>query len=110
MGDPLFDWIIQKNHFQAILLVMAALWPVGVWAVGKVWRGGDNSLRSNRRFFGMICAIGPLIFLMWLVYNFILGSIGFDSVAALGINLLLFIAAGLIAGRLLRSTFSHRND
>ena len=48
---------------------------------------------------GLICGLsGPAIWLLWRMYNGIVGIYGLDSVRGLLVNLALFVAIGLIIG------------
>jgi hypothetical protein len=48
---------------------------------------------------GLACGMsGPAIWLLWRMYNGIVGIYGLDSVRGLLINLALFVAIGLVIG------------
>jgi hypothetical protein len=48
---------------------------------------------------GLICGLsGPAIWLLWRMYNGIVGVYGLDSVRGLLVNLALFVAIGLVIG------------
>ena len=48
---------------------------------------------------GLVCGLsGPAIWLVWRMYNAIVGVYGLDSVRGLLVNLALFVAIGLVIG------------
>ncbi|MFB3881176.1 MAG: hypothetical protein ACE149_07925 [Armatimonadota bacterium] len=48
---------------------------------------------------GLVCGLsGPAIWLLWRMYNAIVGIYGLDSVRGLLVNLALFVAIGLVIG------------
>jgi hypothetical protein len=48
---------------------------------------------------GLACGLsGPAIWLLWRMYNGIVGGYGLDSVRGLLVNLALFVAIGLVIG------------
>ena len=49
MGNPIFDWLIQREHFQSILIVAALLWVVGVAVAARFGRAMNESSRSTLR-------------------------------------------------------------
>jgi uncharacterized membrane protein len=51
---------------------------------------------------GLLALVGLLVFPLWLVYNAIEDALGLDSVAALLINLALFVGIGGVVGLAMR--------
>lgn len=51
---------------------------------------------------GLLALVGLLVFPLWLVYNAIEDALGLDSVAALLINLALFVGIGAVVGLAMR--------
>lgn len=54
----------------------------------------------------LICAVGILAWPLWMIYNGIEDHFGLDSVAALLLNLALFVAVGVGGGFALRRLWS----
>ncbi|MFC1601775.1 hypothetical protein ACFL34_05445 [Candidatus Sumerlaeota bacterium] len=112
MGNPLLDWVVQREHFQALLIVAALVWVVAVVAwlrrPAKVEgnAGHEASGPAARSSHILLAGLGPLVVGLWFVYNALMDRFGLDSVLALGLNLAIFLAVGLLAGWLIgrRST------
>lgn len=51
---------------------------------------------------GLLALVGLLVYPLWLVYNSIEDALGLDSVAALLINLALFVGIGAVIGLAMR--------
>jgi hypothetical protein len=81
-----------------------AEWIVAALAVGLLLVGpllAWNLTRSRPRA-AFTAALGPILYLMWRVYNGIVDSFGLDSVNGLLLSLVLFLAAGSALGLLYR--------
>ena len=104
MGNPVFDWFIRRENFQLILIIAAVIWIFAVLIIRRqiVRREENSAPRKDRMFWILIGAIGPLVVALWFVYNSLMDHFGLDSVFALGINLVIFIAVGILIGLLLR--------
>ncbi len=85
----------QANN--AIKLLALALPVIGL-VVGLVV--GAIRKQIGRGLLGglLIGLCGPAIWLLWGMYNSIIGVYGLDSVRGLLVNLGLFVAIGLVAG------------
>ena len=100
MGNSIFDWLIERGHVQGILIVAAALWVVGVFVYGRVRRGRGQP--AAQPFLLLLGCLGPLALGLWFVYNTVMDRLGLDSLLGLGVNLVLFLATGLLVGLLFR--------
>jgi len=69
------EWIIG-----GLCLAVLVLGPIIAWSVTKALR--------KAVFFG---ALGPVLYLLWRIYNSIENHYGLDSVKALGLNALLIV-------------------
>jgi membrane protein implicated in regulation of membrane protease activity len=115
MGNPIFDWLIQREHVQLLLAVFALLWIVVVYLVyrrrlclsGRLGQGEKPAPQKN--FWLLIGALGPLALALWFICNAIMDALGLDSVLGLVLNLALFLIIGLCFGFLLRKTLPSKN-
>jgi hypothetical protein len=81
----------------AVRLAAVALPPVGL-ALGAVI-GAARKQTGRGLAIGLLCGLaGPAIWLLWRMYNGIIGIYGLDSVRGLLMNLALFVAVGLLIG------------
>ncbi len=95
------------NEMQELVTVeqaeraIAAL-AYGLPATGLVLGAVIGCLRKRLRrglLLGLICGLsGPAIWLLWRMYNGVVGVYGLDSVRGLLVNLALFVAIGLVIG------------
>lgn len=104
MGNALFDWMIQRENAQTILIVFAIGWMIGVGIAYRIRGRGEDASERARQYWMLLLLLGPLALALWFVYNLIMDLMGLDSVAALGINLLIFICIGLLIGWMFRKT------
>jgi hypothetical protein len=86
----------QVGTALAVLSVVALLLAVGLLAGGR----GRRSAAMVRC--GLLAGAAALAFPMWAVYNRIEDYFGLDSVAALLLNMALFLAVGCAVGLGLR--------
>lgn len=100
MGEREIVDAAQVGQVLAVLsgaaLVLAALLVV----LGRV-RNRSGCVRA-----GWVVAAGILAWPLWMVYNRIEDQFGLDSVAALLINLALFVAVGVGGGFLIRKLWA----
>ena len=85
---------------EAVGTAIAVISGVGLLlaiAFGVMARGRAGLIRG-----ALLAGCAALLFPLWLVYNRIEDALGLDSVAALLINLTLFIVVGIGAGIALR--------
>jgi len=95
--------LISEQQAHLIVIALSLLVTLGsiAWAAWASRRkGADPRLVW---FYGWtLSACGPLLFILWTVYNAIENHYGLDSVKALLINLFLFLAVGLAVGLVFR--------
>jgi ABC-type glycerol-3-phosphate transport system permease component len=88
----------------ATLSGLAALVAVGAGYVGsRVSRPGSRRTALTARRISLLAAVVVVVYPLWVIYNGIENYFGLDSVAALLLNLALFVLVGVAGGRLLRS-------
>lgn len=94
--------LITAAQFAHWLAIAAFAVLVGGIAVGIAWGSRHGAPRAgfSRGFASGLT--GPAALLLWRIYNLIEDRYGLDSVRALLTNLALFVAAGVVAGLLLR--------
>lgn len=82
-------------------IVLAALSAAG--ALGAVLAGVVARTRgAHWRRAALLCATVVLLWPLWLIYNSIEDRFGLESIAALVLNAVIFLAVGTAAGVLLR--------
>lgn len=84
----------QAHQFVILLSVLVTLAGMA-WAV---WRSREKGRKDPHLIWPrgtFFVLLGPLVFALWTVYNAIENHYGLDSVKALLINLVLFVAVGL---------------
>jgi len=94
---------------RQVELVVAALslgLPVLALVLGGILGSFTVGWRRGLLLGGVVALLGPLCWAMWLVYGWVIARFGLDSVRALLINLALFALVGVLAGFLLRRTWS----
>lgn len=78
--------------------VTCAIAAIVLWLLRR--RMGAPHLQTA----AVACALGTGLLPLWWVYNLIEDSLGLDSLAAAGINLVMFALFGAAAGLVLRRT------
>ena len=91
--------LITEQQAHQIVIALCVLVSLGSlsWAL---WESRRKAGKGPRLAWGYGIAgtlLGPLIFLLWTVYNAIENHYGLDSVKALLINLGLFLLTGILA-------------
>jgi len=79
--------------FTLLALLLPPLGAFAGWIVGS--RRGDRRGALIGLTVGML---GPLNYLLWLLYNRITDSLGLDTVRNLFVNLAVFIIVGVLIG------------
>ncbi len=90
--------LITQAEFSRYLLVAAGLTMFAGLGYGVYWRKQSGSGRWAMARGAAVAALGPAAFGLWGTYNRIEDYYGLDSVRALGLNLLLFVAVGVLVG------------
>ena len=96
--------LVDAGQVGTLLMVLSGIALLLAVALGAMSRGKPGALRGALLAAGAVCAY-PL----WLVYNRIEDHFGLDSVAALLINLGLFVVVGVMAGLALRRWWPTEN-
>jgi hypothetical protein len=91
------ELVTVEQAERAIALLAVAL-PILGLAIGVIV-GAVRRRIAGHAAVGLICGLsGPAIWLLWRMYNGIVGAYGLDSVRGLLVNLGLFVAIGLVIG------------
>jgi hypothetical protein len=95
--------IVDLKQIDKLFLLLAILLPVLGLCVGAM-RGSKNGNTRRTATTGLLWGcIGPLNYALWKVYSALTARNGLDSLANLGVNLVIFVvvgaAIGFIAGR-----------
>jgi hypothetical protein len=94
--------LISIAAFARWLMAGAGAILLGGIAAGWVWGRRSGAARVGIVRGLAAGLLGPAALGLWFVYNALEDHFGLDSVAALLINLVLFLAAGALAGVLVR--------
>jgi hypothetical protein len=95
--DEMRELVTVEQAEAVIRLVAAALPAAGLVIGGAV--GAARRRAARGLAIGLLCgAAGPAAWLLWRMYNGIVGVYGLDSVKGLLVNLGLFVVIGLAVG------------
>ena len=90
--------LIDPSFVERVLLFLAVAGPLVGLILGTVL-GAHEKCAARRIIAGaLLGGIGSLIYAMWRVYGVITNALGLDSVANLGLQLVLFAALGAVLG------------
>ena len=90
--------LIAVEQTERALTILAIVFPSGGLLIGAIVGAARGSFIRNA-IAGLLCGLfGPALWLLWRMYNGIVGAYGLDSVRGLLINLTLFAAIGLAIG------------
>ena len=95
--EEMRELVTVEQADRAIAIIAIALPALGLLLgalVGLVRR----RLAAGAATGALLGASGPAIWLLWRIYNGIIGRHGLDSVSGLMVNLALFVATGLLIG------------
>jgi hypothetical protein len=91
------ELVTVEQAERAIRMVAVAL-PAAGAAVGAI-AGAVRGRTARGLAIGLLCGLaGPAVWLLWRMYNGVVGSYGLDSVKGLLVNLALFCCIGLAVG------------
>jgi hypothetical protein len=91
------ELVTVEQAERAIRMAAVAL-PAAGAAVGAI-TGALRGRVGRGLAIGLVCGLaGPAVWLLWRMYNGIVGSYGLDSVEGLLVNLALFACIGLAVG------------
>ncbi len=90
--------LVDPRDVERALVVLAIAGPIAGAIVGLLWSAGrKRALRFVLS--GALCgAVLTLVYGMWRMYGLITDSLGLDSVANLGLQLVLFAVLGCVLG------------
>ena len=89
--------IVDLNSVNRIFGWLAILLPIAGFAIG--YMSGKSDGRIAKALQGLLWgSLGVLNWLMWRLYNALTDRNGLDSVFNVGINLVIFLGAGILAG------------
>jgi len=92
------DELVTIEQAERAVAILAVALPAAGLLIGAVAGAVRRSL-GRGLLSGLVCGLsGPAIWLLWRMYNGIIGAYGLDSVRGLLINLTLFVVLGLVVG------------
>ena len=90
--------LVTVEQAERLIAALAYALPAAGLVLGAVV-GGLRKRLGRGLLIGFVCGLtGPAIWLLWRMYNGIVGVYGLDSVRGLLVNLALFVAIGLVIG------------
>ena len=90
--------LVTVEQAERAVAILAIALPAAGLLIGAILGAARRSLRRGL-LLGLICGLsGPAIWLLWRMYNGIVGAYGLDSVRGLLVNLVLFVGIGLVVG------------
>jgi hypothetical protein len=95
MEESIFEYLERTKAVDYALAAIAVLGPLLVAAVvmwGRRWR----FVHERRPDWWLWLAAGPLLYLLWWVYNAIMDAYGLDNLYALILNAAIFVCVGLV--------------
>lgn len=90
--------LVTTEQAEQVLRLLALSLPIVGLLIGGVVGARRGRARRGLGIGLLIGHSGPLTFVLWKVYNGIMGRYGLDSVKGLLLNLALFTAVGLVIG------------
>jgi chromate transport protein ChrA len=96
------DLILNESNINRLIATAAIILPLGCIAFYIILRRRLAGQPTAKVWIAGIGIFGPLVWVLWHVYNAIENAYGLDSVRGLVINLLLFIVVGIVFGLILR--------
>ncbi len=92
--DSIFEYLERTRAVDYALGVLAVVGPLIVAAVLR-WGQGRAFVERFRPDWWLGLIAGPLVYLLWRVYNAIMDAFGLDSLYALILNASIFVCVGL---------------
>jgi len=90
--------LITTEQAARVIAILAIALPMAGLLIGVI-AGAVRRRTARDALLGLLCGLsGPAIWVMWRVYNGIIGRFGLDSVKGLLVNLALFLVAGVVIG------------
>jgi RsiW-degrading membrane proteinase PrsW (M82 family) len=90
--------LVDLNAMDRLFLLAAVLLPILGLAAGAALGARTGNPKRPALSGLAIGLLGPLILALWRLYNAITDRLGLDTVRNLVVNLIVFVAAGLIIG------------
>jgi len=90
--------LVTTEHAARVIAILAIALPIAGLVTGAI-AGAVRRRAAREALLGLACGLsGPAIWVMWRIYNGIIGRFGLDSVKGLLVNLALFLVVGLVIG------------
>jgi hypothetical protein len=90
--------LVTVEQAARVIAMLAYALPLAGIVLGAVV-GGVRKRVGRGVLVGLTCGLsGPAVWLLWRMYNGIVGAYALDSVRGLLVNLALFVAIGLVIG------------
>jgi Na+/proline symporter len=97
MGGEMRE-ILEAEQVGRLFAVLAVVLPP-LCLIAGWWYGGRRQAARQGAIWGLaVGLLGPLNWVMWLVYNLITDSLGLDTVRNLIVNVGLFVVVGALIG------------
>ncbi len=90
--------LVTDEQAGRVIVILAVALPIAGVLIGLVV-GAVQKRIGRGALSGLLCGLsGPAVWLLWRMYNAVVGVYGLDSVRGLLVNLALFVAIGLVIG------------
>ena len=110
MLKQILDYILVEERLDLFFLHFAWIFPLIIMTCGLLTGIVRKPFLATLKNFFLISLCGPLISILWTIYNLISDHFGIDSVTGLLVNLTMFVTMGLIIGFLIRRVKSHHSQ
>ncbi len=97
----MIDFILNPRVAIWAGVILAIATPVAGAGV-YVWRRKASPTLARYPLFWILSALGPLLAVLWMLFNAIENFLGLDSALALGLNLTVFSLIGIGLGAAVR--------
>lgn len=95
MEESIFEIMERTRFVDRVLLWLAILGPFAVATLLFLFRNRPL-FANNRHHWSLVFLAGPLLLVMWKVYNAVVDHYGLDSVFGLFVNALIFLFVGIL--------------
>lgn len=92
------DEIVTVEQANRAVAILALALPAAGLIAGAVIGASRRALARGALLGVLFGLVGPAIWLLWRMYNSVVGVYGLDSVRGLLVNLALFVAIGVVLG------------
>ena len=97
----MLNLLLNPEVWNQILIVITILTPMLSIVLSIIFRKNIRDF-IQLEVFWILTFSGPLVMLLWIIFNYIENKFGLDSLPALLLNMLIFSFVGLVTSILLK--------